>query len=79
VVSRISTVLILSYCNVDGQSIATQRLSKHVITQASCSLLGNEAIMGSLLSASRLLLCNEWCTRFNNKGGVICVVGAEVI
>jgi hypothetical protein len=50
-------------------------------TNVCCSLLGNEAIMGSLFLAPRPLLCNEWCTRFNTSSRVrwfLCVVGAWV-
>jgi hypothetical protein len=38
--------------------------------------------MGSLMSAPRPLLCNDWCTRFNNSSRVtcfLCVFGAEII
>jgi hypothetical protein len=37
-----------------------------------CSLLGNKLIMGPLLSALLPLLCNDWCTRFNNSSRVRC-------
>jgi hypothetical protein len=37
------------------------------------------ATMDSLLSAPQPLLYNNWYTRFNNKDGVFCVIGAEAI
>jgi hypothetical protein len=50
------TALRREQCNVDGQSIARQRLSKHVTTQATVecvSLLGNEAPMNSPASEAK--------------------------
>jgi hypothetical protein len=45
-------------CNVDGQSIAGQQLSKHTVMHAT---------MNSLQSAPRLLLCNDSANIFQQQ------------
>jgi hypothetical protein len=73
------------YCGVFppcGNCWSHRNLERHATielclrnTSVYCSLLDNSQLNN--YSAPRPLLCNYWCTRFNNRGRVFCVWAAR--